>query len=337
MKKKKFSTKKKTPLIQSTNYSEVGKFAFKEKILEKEEIEKKLNIIYDLLKEKKFDKKPSELYLAVTGDETITKENQLILDHIKTITNFSLITKLEIFYKNEYDTFNKISNEKEKCSICQYNFYEEEEDEKEKNSLPPLKDFLKESSSVILLDKCTDHFFHIDCINSLINKKSSFKCPNCSKIYGVLIGDQPNGEMTAFISDKTHCDGFKKCGTIIINYRFPDGKGYTGTHREAYLPDNNEGLEVLGLLKVAFDRKLLFTVGTSVTTGQKNTTIWNGIHHKTNLYGGSTRFGYPDPTYFNRVKEELASKGVSKDNLTVDPIKIGQEFLDCNFINNMYL
>jgi hypothetical protein len=26
--------------------------------------------------------------------------------------------------------------------------------------------------------------------------------------------------------------------------------------------------------------------------------------------GGISCFGYPDPTYFNRVKEELAAKGV---------------------------
>ena len=43
--------------------------------------------------------------------------------------------------------------------------------------------------------------------------------------------------------------------------------------------------------------------------------VWNGIHHKTNISGGSTKFGYPDKTYFNRVKEELAAKGVCKENI----------------------
>ena len=38
--------------------------------------------------------------------------------------------------------------------------------------------------------------------------------------------------------------------------------------------------------------------------------VWNGIHHKTNTGGGSSNFGYPDPTYLERVKEELASKGL---------------------------
>ncbi len=32
------------------------------------------------------------------------------------------------------------------------------------------------------------------------------------------------------------------------------------------------------------------------------------------MQGGSSRFGYPDPTYFNRVKLELADRGVSFDD-----------------------
>ncbi len=59
---------------------------------------------------------------------------------------------------------------------------------------------------------------------------------------------------------------------------------------------------MLALLKKAFDRKLIFTIGRSVTTGRDNQIVWNGIHHKTNTSGGSAYFGYPDPTYFDRVK-----------------------------------
>jgi len=76
------------------------------------------------------------------------------------------------------------------------------------------------------------------------------------------------------------------------------------------LPDTPEGRQVFRLLKVAFERKLIFTVGRSVTTGKDNRIVWNGIHHKTNLIGGVSCFGYPDPTYFSRVKEELAAKGI---------------------------
>ena len=40
------------------------------------------------------------------------------------------------------------------------------------------------------------------------------------------------------------------------------------------------------LLKRAFDAQLIFTVGTSVTTGQSDVVTWNDIHHKTNTHGG---------------------------------------------------
>ena len=111
-----------------------------------------------------------------------------------------------------------------------------------------------------------------------------------------------------------HCDGFDDVGTIVIDYSMHSCKkgsiSYPGTHRTAYLPDNEQGNEVLGLLKKAFDRKLIFTLGRSVTTGRDNQIVWNGIHHKTNTSGGSAYFGYPDETYFDRVKLELAAKGV---------------------------
>ena len=54
----------------------------------------------------------------------------------------------------------------------------------------------------------------------------------------------------------------------------------------------------------------MFTIGTSVTTGRNNVIVWNGIHHKTRICGGSSNYGWPDPTYFNRVKFELAAKGI---------------------------
>jgi deltex-like protein len=88
-----------------------------------------------------------------------------------------------------------------------------------------------------------------------------------------------------------HCDGYSNCGTIVIEYHFPsgtlpDGKRYSGTSRTGYLPDNEEGRECAELLKKSFDRRLTFTIGTSVTTGRSDCVVWNGIHHKTNLYGG---------------------------------------------------
>jgi deltex-like protein len=131
----------------------------------------------------------------------------------------------------------------------------------------------------------------------------------------------PNGTMTAKLT-KHRCSGYESCDTIVITYNIPSGKQngikFSGTNRVCFLPYNKEGREILGLLKIAFERKLTFTIGTSVTTGLQNTVVWNGIHHKTRINGGATNYGYPDKTYFNRVKEELASKGVVKDNIKED-------------------
>uniref|UniRef100_A0A8C5ARY2 E3 ubiquitin-protein ligase n=1 Tax=Gadus morhua TaxID=8049 RepID=A0A8C5ARY2_GADMO len=88
------------------------------------------------------------------------------------------------------------------------------------------------------------------------------------------------------------------------------GRPYHGTQRSAYLPDNREGREVLRLLQRAFDKKLIFTVGTSRTSGSEDQVTWNDIHHKTSIGGGPTSFGYPDPDYLRRVKEELKAKGI---------------------------
>jgi deltex-like protein len=75
----------------------------------------------------------------------------------------------------------------------------------------------------------------------------------------------------------------------------------------AYLPDNKEGNELLRLLRKAFVARLMFTVGRS---GADNVVIWSGISHKTNTQGGLTGYGYPDPTYLTRLREDLKAKGI---------------------------
>lgn len=73
----------------------------------------------------------------------------------------------------------------------------------------------------------------------------------------------------------------------------------------------NAGEEILDLLCSAWNRKLIFTVGRSATTGFDNSTIWNGIPHKTKLSGGAVEHGYPDVGYFGRVRSALALFGIS--------------------------
>ena len=96
--------------------------------------------------------------------------------------------------------------------------------------------------------------------------------------------------------DKVSLPGYPGCGTIVIQYRIPGGVqtqehphpgvSYAGDSRTAYLPDNREGNAVLKLLRKAFDMRLVFTIGRSVTRGSDNVVVWNDIHHKTNRSGG---------------------------------------------------
>jgi len=119
--------------------------------------------------------------------------------------------------------------------------------------------------------------------------------------------------------------GYEGFNTIQISYYIPNGvqgqehpnpgRSFTGTSRTAYLPDTYEGREVLELLQKAFNARLTFTVGTSVTSGAQNVVVWNDIHHKTSMHGGA--YGYPDPTYLQRVKEDLAAKGIVPDSTPV--------------------
>ncbi|CAH1268224.1 DTX3L [Branchiostoma lanceolatum] len=156
------------------------------------------------------------------------------------------------------------------------------------------------------------------CLDKAMKVKSC--CPVCSAVVGKLMGNQPEGKMKVSYNRQFRLGGYKSTGVIVIDYIFKDGiqgqehpnpgKPYKGTTRTAYLPHNTDGIKVLSLLKQAFNQKLTFTIGTSSTTGQSDTVVWNDIHHKTSLYGGPSMHGYPDPGYLKRVTEELAAKGI---------------------------
>ncbi|XP_028938463.1 probable E3 ubiquitin-protein ligase DTX2 isoform X2 [Ornithorhynchus anatinus] len=179
--------------------------------------------------------------------------------------------------------------------------------------------------------KLTDcgHAFHLLCVLAMYkngNRDGSLQCPSCKTIYGEKTGTQPKGKMDVS-TFAVSLPGHEDCGTIQIVYSIargiqgPEhpnpGKPFTarGFPRHCYLPDNAQGRKVLELLKVAWKRRLIFTVGTSSTTGETDTVVWNEIHHKTEMGLNLTGHGYPDPHYLDNVLAELAAQGVTEDSL----------------------
>ncbi|XP_027268562.1 E3 ubiquitin-protein ligase DTX3L isoform X1 [Cricetulus griseus] len=168
-----------------------------------------------------------------------------------------------------------------------------------------------------VLSKCK-HEFCTSCITKAMSLKPV--CPVCQTSYGIQRGNQPDGGTMTSDTLRQSLPGYEDCGTIVIRYDIKSGiqtnehpnpgKPYPGTHRSAYLPDNKEGREVLDLLREAFRKKLIFTIGNSRVTGASDVITWNDIHHKTSTFGGPENFGYPDPDYLKRVKEELKAKGI---------------------------
>ncbi|XP_028452139.1 putative E3 ubiquitin-protein ligase DTX2 isoform X2 [Perca flavescens] len=174
--------------------------------------------------------------------------------------------------------------------------------------------------------KC-GHTLHMLCMLAMYNngtKDGSLQCPSCKTIYGEKTGTQPKGKMEIY-SIAQSLPGHPDCGTIQIIYSIPPGiqgpehpnpgQPYTcrGFPRFCFLPDNDKGRKVLELLKVAWMRRLIFIVGTSSTTGEPDTVVWNGIHHKTEMMSNLSGHGYPDPNYLDNVLSELASQGVTED------------------------
>ncbi|XP_064425045.1 probable E3 ubiquitin-protein ligase DTX2 isoform X1 [Latimeria chalumnae] len=186
-----------------------------------------------------------------------------------------------------------------------------------------------QASAVGKLTKC-GHVFHLLCMLAMYNngnKDGSLQCPSCKAIYGEKTGTQPKGRMDVNLISHS-LPGHPDCGTIQIVYTISPGiqgpehpnpgKPYSarGFPRHCYLPDNEKGRKVLQLLKVAWDRRLIFTVGTSSTTGEMDTVVWNEIHHKTEMGSNTSGHGYPDPSYLDNVIAELGAQGVTENCLS---------------------
>jgi deltex-like protein len=125
-------------------------------------------------------------------------------------------------------------------------------------------------------------------------------------------GSCPSGGMTC----ETHIVD-RQVGTkmIQIRYEIPDGtqqsnhpqpgRRYPGTTRVAYLPETEQGRNMLQRFQWAFQKGRSFTIGTSLTTGQTGVVVWSKhLPHKTNWRGGGP-FGFPDANYVATANDAL--------------------------------
>ncbi|NWT86037.1 DTX1 ligase, partial [Lanius ludovicianus] len=171
------------------------------------------------------------------------------------------------------------------------------------------------------LGKC-GHMYHLLCLLAMYNNgNNSLQCPTCKAIYGEKTGTQPPGKMEFHLIPHSlpgYTDSSPPVPSPTQGPEHPNpGKKFTarGFPRHCYLPDNEKGRKVLKLLIVAWDRRLIFTIGTSNTTGESDTVVWNEIHHKTEFGSNLTGHGYPDPNYLDNVLAELLAQGVSEATL----------------------
>lgn len=80
---------------------------------------------------------------------------------------------------------------------------------------------------IICLEEITDpktltcsHTFCKNCAEKALKTKNA--CPVCGKVQGLMTGNQPDGEMSWFYSFDS-LPGYTSCGTIKIDYCFPNG------------------------------------------------------------------------------------------------------------------
>ena len=173
---------------------------------------------------------------------------------------------------------------------------------------------LRNHGPVVSLAKCS-HQFHSSCIEN--SMKCARKCPLCRAPIGAPQGKMPSGTMQIEVRPDLICSGHP-AGTFVITYRNIEGRQkvyhenpgevHGSAHRVAYVPDCEEGRNLIKRLKFAFAHGLTFTVGTSLATSRPNSVTWSSIHHKTSLSEGA--HGYPAPGYFINANEELDALNV---------------------------
>ena len=183
---------------------------------------------------------------------------------------------------------------------------------KDAGDCPICFDPLDSTKEVVAVNTCK-HMFHKECLSSAFQLCNKKQCPVCRATLGEPKGSCPKGTMEVHRRTDKPCTGFESLNTLCISYTIEPGveagKTFSGTTRNAYVPDNDEGRRLVKRLRYAFRRGLTFCLGNSLTTGRDGV-CWASIHHKTSTSGGTSRHGWPDPNFFNNCNGELDALGV---------------------------
>ena len=137
-------------------------------------------------------------------------------------------------------------------------------------------DELGKDISLLLQTECS-HVYHKYCLQMAL-QNGGRKCPSCLAGIGEPQGKSPSGSMRISIKTNISCEGYDGLHTIQIEYKIYEGtqkvyhdqvgKSFKGVDRRAYLPYNNDGLQLLKRLKYAFLQGLTFRIGTSLTSNK---------------------------------------------------------------------
>jgi len=161
-------------------------------------------------------------------------------------------------------------------------------------------------------------------LEALIKSSSNtfIECPYCKTVYGTKMGNMPTTGRINHSIKSMALSGYENCGCFEIIFNFTPGiQGPEHPNpgqpfnchsfpRTAYLPDNKDGEMALHGIYMAWNQRMLFTIGTSITTGMSNTITWNDIHMKTRPSGG--QHGYPDPNYIMNLRDDLTVRGITE-------------------------
>lgn len=272
----------------------------------------------EILKKQAFDlDRTMNALLELNGDATIAESELLKNNKLATLTSLGF-TNAEL----NAETLNKHSGDLNRCvsdllkqdagSSAQPSSKSDMEASKLKNCPMCTKEFGQSVTKWILVQcghkLCNECYKLMETTRATMTglTQTFIKCPICTKTTGVEIGTCPDGTMTTEIVPQP-CQGYETYHSIKIKYHIM-APNYELLHRTAYLPNNNEGKELLNRLRIAWERRNCFTIGTSANS-RKNVLVWN-IHHKTAQSGGATSDGFPDDTYFQRCKAELDALGI---------------------------